>query len=285
MGMKGRWRYVVPNLLTSVSISLGLYAIGQSVAGKFDNAAWACLICVLLDKADGTAARLLKASSEFGAQMDSLSDLITFGVAPGTLVLAALVGHKPVMVIDAIPLFKPFVYVSAFLFVICSALRLAKFNIVKDAYGKDYFFGIPTTMCGAVVCAYYLTLRKYELPWQFYAALPAITFILALLLVSRVPLHKLGVRKSMAMNIFQFSNVAAAYVFGFMRIFPEYLLAIASSYMIGSVLYLLLKGVRAPQLRYNTASGVPERIEEGETDSGDAQSGDAESDDAAKPES
>jgi len=151
-----------------------------------------------------------------------------------------------------------------------SGAVMALFNLdgpSTDLVNADYFFGIPTTLCGAIICAYYLTVRKYGLSWHFYAALPAITFTLALLLVSRVPLPKLAVSKNLAWNIFVFSNVAAAYVFGFMRIFPEYLLTIAGGYLVVASPFAVIRGVRAPQLRYNTASGLPERIEDDEPES------------------
>lgn len=244
--MTATWRYVVPNLLTCVSISLGLLAISQSMTGDFDAACWSVLWCVLLDKADGTAARLLKATSEFGVQMDSLSDLITFGIAPAAIVLAALVGAKPIIAAEPFAGYRYAVYVGAFGFAICAALRLAKFNVMTSALGKEYFFGIPTTLSGALVCTYYLTARKYGWPAVCFAALPGVTFALALLMVSRVPLPKLNLRKSLAVNIFQFANVLCVYLFGILRVLPEYLFAVASLYIVLGTAIALGRGVRQP---------------------------------------
>jgi CDP-diacylglycerol--serine O-phosphatidyltransferase len=230
-----------------VIISLGLLAISQAMSGDFDAACWSVLWCVLLDKADGTAARLLKATSEFGVQMDSLSDLITFGIAPAAIVLAALVGAKPIISHEPMSYYRYAVHVGAFGYAICAALRLAKFNVMTHALGKEYFFGIPTTHSGALVCTYYLTARKYGWPEACFAALPGVTFALALLMVSRVPLPKLTVRKSLAVNIFQFANVFCVYLFGILRILPEYLLFVAGFYLVVGAAIAMGRGVRQPR--------------------------------------
>ncbi len=240
------WRYLVPNLVTCISIALGLVAITQATAGNYDGACWSVLWCVLLDKADGTAARLLNASSAFGMQMDSLSDLITFGIAPATIMLAAFAGNNPVLVEPPFPQYRYVVYVGAFSYAICSALRLAKFNVLTETYGKDYFFGLPTTLAGALVCTCFLTAREHNLPPAYLAALPGLAFVLASWKISRLPLPKLIVRKSLATNIFQFANVACTYVFGFARIFPEYLFCCAALYVLIGTPYALSKGIKPP---------------------------------------
>jgi len=251
--MTARWRYVVPNLLTCVSISLGLLAISQATSGNFDGACWSVLLCVLLDKADGTAARLLKASSEFGMQMDSLSDLITFGIAPATICLAAFVGQKPIISLDAIPYYRYVVYIGAFLFAICGALRLAKFNVLSESYGDGWFFGAPTTISGAVVCCYFLTVRKYGLPWPYLAAVPAMMIGLALLMVSRFAMPKVGMSKSLALNIVVIVNLVLVYAFGIIRIYPEYLLFAAVVYLVVSLIYGLVKGIKPPPIEVDSA--------------------------------
>ena len=83
----GSLRYLVPNALTSMSVALGLLSIQASLAGSYRMAAWWAMYCVLTDKLDGLAARALKASSGFGAQLDSFADFLSFGVAPATLVV------------------------------------------------------------------------------------------------------------------------------------------------------------------------------------------------------
>jgi len=238
------WRYAIPNLLTCVSLSAALLSICSTIEGDLRGAAWLILLCVLLDKADGSAARLVRGSSRFGVEMDSLTDLVAFGVAPAVLVLTE-VRHTPAM--QGAAWLRYLCYGGVFWFVIGSALRLAKFNVVSDTYGKEHFFGFPTTLCGAFVACFYLVAKTYPpvgayLPW-----LPLAMLALGLLMVSRVPLPKVRVQKSIVLNAILFSNVACVYIFGFARIFPEYLLAVSVIYMLLS-LVSLARGVRAPAL-------------------------------------
>ena len=76
------WRYVIPNAVTSASLVVGLLVMVAAMDGRFEAAGWLMVMCVLLDKLDGTTARLLGATSKFGVQLDSLADLVVFGVAP-----------------------------------------------------------------------------------------------------------------------------------------------------------------------------------------------------------
>lgn len=242
-------RYLPPNLLTCVSLSLGLMAITEATAHRFDASAWFVLLCVLLDKADGTAARLLKASSRFGVELDSLADLIAFGVAPCILVFT-IVHTQP----NVPPPMLKFTYVGCFAFAIAAALRLAKFNIVTEEYGPKYFFGWPTTLCGGFVACYFLTLRRLEqdygvvLPSQWLSAMPIVMSGLALMMVSRIPLPKVRRIPNKAGTLFQMALISSVYVFGFLRIYPEYLLLVCVAYMVIGTLYAVVKGVRPPQL-------------------------------------
>ena len=86
------WKYLVPNAFTALSMILGMAAVVLAASGDSDLAAWLILWGVLLDKLDGGAARMLGASSEFGAEMDSFADFATFGVAPAALIFFSLTG-------------------------------------------------------------------------------------------------------------------------------------------------------------------------------------------------
>jgi CDP-diacylglycerol--serine O-phosphatidyltransferase len=247
------WRFVVPSLLTCASITLAFFGIAEAVSRRFDSSAWLILLCVLLDKADGTAARLLKASTRFGVELDSLSDLIAFGLAPAVLVLSVLAEPPPGGLVAAIPFYGYLVYASCALYVVAAALRLAKYNIVTEEYGHHHFFGIPTTAVGALVCCFYLTVRKYELSPVCIQALPLVMVFFALLMVSRIPIRKIGVRKSLPSNIFLFANVFFVYLFGILRVFPEYLLGAGLLYTVGGSIWATAAGVRPPGV--DTGSG------------------------------
>ncbi len=255
--MNGRWRYVLPNLVTCLSIVAALISIAEAISGHFDSSAWYINLCVLLDKADGTVARALKASSRFGIEMDSLSDLVSFGVAPAILIISFLTGKGAETPLATLPLYRAAVYAGCFLYVIGAALRLAKFNVLTDVYGKEFFFGIPTTTCGALVSCAFLTARKYSAPPLVFELAPALMLVFALLMVSRLPLPKIGKRKTLVMNVFTLASLLFVYVFALLRILPEYLLALGLIYLIPGLIWALAKGIKPPKLSPSAAKAAP----------------------------
>ena len=134
--------YLLPNLITSMSLFAGFYAIVASMDGRFYAAAWAILISLILDGLDGRIARMTKTTSGFGVQYDSLSDLVAFGVAPG--IMAYLWALKD---------FKQFGWAAAFLFVVCGALRLARFNVQQGSFDPRYFIGLPIPAAAVMVAS------------------------------------------------------------------------------------------------------------------------------------
>ncbi len=133
--------YILPNLLTSISLFAGFYAIVSSINMKFTHAAYAVFVSGIFDMLDGRVARLTGSSSRFGVEYDSLSDVIAFGVAPGILVyMWALKGYGR------------FGWLAAFLFVACGALHLHGSMSGENAQKKN-FLGLPIPAAAA-------TLRK-----------------------------------------------------------------------------------------------------------------------------
>ncbi|GMV40161.1 MAG: CDP-diacylglycerol--serine O-phosphatidyltransferase [Myxococcales bacterium] len=226
-------RYVVPNAITCASLTLGLVSVFQAMAGAFEEACWLVMWCVLFDKLDGSMARVLRASSSFGVQLDSFSDFVTFGLAPAFLVHALLTtpGEVGTLYLDG-ALFTWILRVSIVVFVLASCLRLAKFNVLTDRLGGDYFLGMPTTMAGAFIVTYILTVRKYDLPVELILVLPGIFVALALLMVANFKLPKAKVSGTLPQRVFQIANFTGVYVCGLLWIFPEYLLATGVTYMI-----------------------------------------------------
>jgi CDP-diacylglycerol--serine O-phosphatidyltransferase len=227
-------RYFVPNTFTALSLLIGLWSVVMSVRGHFELAAWAILWGTLLDKADGTAARLFKATSRFGVEFDSFADFVIFGIAPAALVyfrLSALGGYagwREALLMGA-----------AGLHVLALAVRLSRFNVTTGA--EKVFYGIPGTLIGALLAAGYLTCHEYRLDPELLRYAPACLVVGALLMVSSLRIPKLGVRKSKALNLFQFGNVAAAYVLGPLMLFPQYLFALAAVYTVGGVVVCLIR--------------------------------------------
>lgn len=132
--------YLLPNLLTTAALFAGFYAIVAAMKGLFDYAATAIFIAMIMDTLDGRVARLTKTQSAFGAQYDSLSDMVSFGIAP------ALVSYNW----GLSELGKPG-WLAAFIFAATGALRLARFNVQSSSVDKRYFIGLPIPAAAAVV--------------------------------------------------------------------------------------------------------------------------------------
>jgi CDP-diacylglycerol--serine O-phosphatidyltransferase len=228
-------KFVIPNSFTALSLLLGLASVTRSVAGDFHLAAWMILWGVLLDKLDGTAARLLKASSGFGAQFDSFADFVVFGIAP-----AALFYYR----LESMGLLEggraAFMALAAAAHVLATAGRLARFNITEPPMGDRIFYGVPTTLMGALLGSGYLTWEKYELAPGMLEYAPIVLVAGAVLMCSKLQLGKLKVRKSLVFNIFQFTNVAVVYVLGPLMLLPEYLFGCAMLYTVVGIIYYRL---------------------------------------------
>ena len=225
---------------------LGLSSIVAAQFGNIEFAAWLIVWCGLLDTLDGMVARLLKATSSFGAEFDSMSDLISFGVAPSMLVLNAgielggvEVGSGQFWVLAA----------ACGVFTLAGAMRLARFNLASDTPSTGWFTGVPITVAGGgLMSSLILVLLHHEpiailLPLHLY--LPVLMFVFALLMISRVRFPKAVVRKSQFINVFQYSNMALIFYCGITRSYPEYLLAIG--------VFLLIAGIIAGRITRDAA--------------------------------
>src|SRR4051812_21444380 len=123
--------YLVPNLVTTANMFCGFYSVIASIHQDFVTASWAIMAAGVFDMLDGRIARLAKATSQFGVEYDSLSDLISFGIAPAVLLYQW-----------ALEPYDRFGMPAAFLFLLCGALRLARFNVNSAAQPKNYFQGL-----------------------------------------------------------------------------------------------------------------------------------------------
>lgn len=162
-------RSIIPNALTALNLVLGVCAIISTFNGEFHRAALFVVAAMISDGLDGRVARYLKVSSEFGKELDSLCDLVSFGVAPAILAYAFLL--KDFGIIG---------YIVAAFFATCGALRLARFN-VNTGTVKGYFMGLPIPAAGCVVATFIMLGIKPE-GWIF----PIIVTIFAYLMVSTI---------------------------------------------------------------------------------------------------
>jgi CDP-diacylglycerol--serine O-phosphatidyltransferase len=238
------WRFLIPNFFTASGAALGLASIFLASEASLYWAAWCILWSVLLDKADGTAARWLNATSAFGTQFDSMADLIAFGLAPALLIYSA--GRNAWNIIYGHPYWWVLL-VGCGLYAVCAAIRLARFNIAEMASGQRYFTGLPTTLCGAVVGSALLVAIKYELPVHLLRNLPIFLGLMGMGMVSKLPVPKLLARRNKAFNTLQVANVVAIYLCGFTMKFPEYVLGLAIFYLLVGTLYGMFKHPHAVQ--------------------------------------
>lgn len=218
-------KYLVPNAFTALSMLFGLASMVTSATGNYTLAAWMVLWGVLLDKLDGTSARLFNASSDFGMEFDSFADFVVFGIAPAALVffkLNSVMGENR----------KLFLLMACGIFVVATAMRLCRFNISDPPGGDKIFYGIPTTLCGAFVASAYLTWEKYlSAHPDFLRVLPAALIVCGVAMVSSIKLPKLKPRKNKAFNLFQVANIVAVYSCTAMMLLPEYMFGLLLCYI------------------------------------------------------
>jgi CDP-diacylglycerol--serine O-phosphatidyltransferase len=167
---------LLPNLITTASLFAGFYAIVAAIDGRFHHAAWAIFISLVLDGLDGRIARITHSTTGFGVQYDSLSDLVAFGVAPGILVY-----------LWALQPYKQFGWVAAFLYLVCGALRLARFNVQQASMDPRYFNGLPipaAAMLIATSVAFYYEIGEWAPEKHVYILV--MIYLLSFLMVSNI---------------------------------------------------------------------------------------------------
>lgn len=235
--MATKLRYTVPNGVTALSLMLGLASIVTTQFGELEFAAWIIVWCGLLDTLDGVAARLLNATSSFGAEFDSMADVISFGVAPAVLILNA--GVQVGGIVYGTPHFWVLLAACA-IFALAGAMRLARFNIATDKPPPGWFTGVPITACGGGVLASVVLVLVYHdglaasLPLALY--LPVLLFVLAMLMVSHLRFPKATVRNNKFINAFQVVNIILIFYCGITRSYPEYLLGISLVLVVGGII-------------------------------------------------
>ena len=235
--LKNRLRYTVPNGVTALSLLLGLGSIVTAQLGELEFAAWLIVWCGLLDTLDGVVARLLNATSSFGAEFDSMADLISFGAAPAILIIHA--GLEVGGIDTASDQFRVLLAAAGF-FTLAGAMRLARFNLTSGEPSTGWFRGVPITAAGGgLLSSLVLVLIYHEdiaasLPLQLY--FPVLLFVLGTLMISRVRFPKAKLRKNNFMNAFQIVNIALIFYCGITRSYPEYLFGIGVLLLVGGII-------------------------------------------------
>jgi len=185
--------FILPSLFTCGNMTFGILSIFSSIGGHFIQAAWFLIGALACDIIDGRIARMTKTTSEFGMQLDSLSDLISFGAAPAVMMYMLVLNTMGKIGISI-----------AVLYVLCCALRLARFNVLAQS-GKihKHFVGLPTPASAGVIISFVLSYQllipeEYALNFKtipalmelmpvFFNVMPVVIVILSFLMVSNIP--------------------------------------------------------------------------------------------------
>lgn len=167
--------YLLPNLFTTASLLFGILAILETLQGDFERCCWYVLIASVLDALDGKIARLTKTESGFGLNYDSLADLIVFGVAPGLLIYSSFFESNARVATGV-----------TILYIICCALRLARFNVQVSNVEKQSFSGLPTPAAAGTIVTFFLAFPVTTHPYLMNFLLIMVP-VLSYLMVSKVP--------------------------------------------------------------------------------------------------
>lgn len=175
--------YLLPNLLTTAALFAGFYSIVAAVDGNFQVAGASIFVAMLMDGMDGRVARMTNTSTDFGKEFDSLSDMVSFGVAPAIVVYQWGVARLTEWHIT----WGRLGWLVAFLFTVAAAFRLARFNTLAATTDKRFFVGLPSPSAAGVVASFVWVSAKYEL-----TGLPAlvlaflVTAVAGAMMVSRL---------------------------------------------------------------------------------------------------
>ena len=171
--------YLLPNLFTTASLFSGFYAVVAGMGGNFSNAAIAILISMILDTLDGRVARMTNTQSKFGAEYDSLADVVAFGMAPALVVFSW-----------ALQSLGNLGWVATFIYVAAGALRLARFNVQLEVADKRYFVGLPIPAAAGVLASMVWAGHDFGIQGTHYALFVApLVIVIGMLMVSNFPYY------------------------------------------------------------------------------------------------
>ena len=175
--------FLLPNLITTGALFAGFYAIIAAIKGDFESAAIAIFVAGVFDGLDGRIARLTNTSSKFGAEYDSLSDMVSFGVAPALVVFSWALSDL-----------GKFGWSAAFIYVACAALRLARFNTQIDTADKNFFTGLASPAAAGIIASmvwvcHDLGLVGADLPRELAIVVAVLTAVVGFLMVANFPYY------------------------------------------------------------------------------------------------
>jgi CDP-diacylglycerol--serine O-phosphatidyltransferase len=234
--MRRRGIYLLPNLFTTAALFAGFYAIVQAMNNRFDLAAGAIFAAMVLDGLDGRVARLTRTQSAFGAEYDSLADMVSFGAAPALVMYEwALQGMGKLG------------WTAAFIYCAGAALRLARFNTQLDVADKRYFTGLPSPAAAALVAGMVWAMHEYQVAGQTVRWLAwSLTIFAGLTMVSNIKFYSgkdINLRKSVSFGMVVLVALGVVVLAFGADALPELLFGLFAVYALsGYVMWMLNRG-------------------------------------------
>lgn len=244
-----RGMYIIPSFFTVSNIFCGFYSVSSAMRGNYELAGILIGIAMILDTLDGRIARLTHTASEFGVQLDSLADVITFGFAPAMLCYQWAFLNFELHIIDRAG------WLACFLFVVCAASRLARFNVQTTVvHDKRYFIGMPTPAAAGMVAS-----TVYCFPERINGEIPAIVALVMMLVLSFLMVSKIRYRTFKDINLreprsYRITVVIALIIFFMALDLKRALISIATVYAISGLIEFLIGKRRRPPEVPDTAS-------------------------------
>jgi CDP-diacylglycerol--serine O-phosphatidyltransferase len=229
--------YWLPNLFTTVALFSGFYAIVQAVSGRFEQAAIGIFVALVFDGLDGRVARLTRTQSAFGAEYDSLSDMVAFGVAPALVVYVWAL--KDFAGMGKIALLGPWLstklgWIAAFVYCACAALRLARFNTTLDVADKRFFQGLPSPAAACLIAGLVWAVNEYQIKGADVKWLAwGLTVFAGLTMVSNLKFYSgkdINLRKSVPFSVLVGTALAMVFLMTVASTLPEMLFFVFAAY-------------------------------------------------------
>ena len=212
--------FLIPSIITSLGLFSGFYSIILSISNNFSKAHIAILIAMLFDGLDGRLARLTNTQTKFGVEYDSLCDIVSFGVSPAIFLF--FWGMEDIKQ----------GFMISFIFLICAALRLARFNVQSSTPDKIYFQGLPSPVAAIFVTSFAGAMYEYNIPYNISIYIGIFfTILSSLLMVSNIRYHNFKSISSEEKVTFKFILLVIVFIIMVVAYTIEFLFIVSSSYV------------------------------------------------------
>jgi CDP-diacylglycerol--serine O-phosphatidyltransferase len=243
--------YWLPNLFTIMALFAGFYAIVQAMGARYEQAAIGIFVAMVLDGMDGRIARLTHTQSAFGAELDSLSDMVSFGVAPALVVYHWAL--KEFAATSTVTMLGPWLstklgWIAAFVYCACAALRLARFNTSLDVIDKRFFQGLPSPAAASLVAGLVWAMSEHDIAgpdvrWIAWA----LTMFAGLSMVSNLRFYSgkdINLRKSVPFSVVVGIALGLIFLIAFSSTLPELLFLLLGCYALSGYVLWVVSAVR-----------------------------------------